>query len=103
MKARLHTSIAATRFWALPHRCCCHCGLLAFYLVSLCSRAEASGTFTTKAWIERIVVYGMARPHAVSCAGVNLEFHFDATTSLLEIKKPWPQTMADDFDLTIYV
>lgn len=68
----------------------------------LARAAAGSGQYATKAWIERLVLYGVARPHAVSCNGENLEFHFNSNTQVLEIKKPWQQTVADDFDITIY-
>jgi hypothetical protein len=64
--------------------------------------AASSGQFTTEAWIERLVVYGVGRPHAVSCGGTNLEFHYNANTQVLEIKKPWAKSVVHDFDITIY-
>eukprot|EP00045_Choanoeca_perplexa_P014658 m.174061 g.174061 ORF g.174061 m.174061 type:complete len:906 (+) comp16750_c0_seq2:34-2751(+) len=64
--------------------------------------ADGSGVFATTAWIERLVLYGVGRPHAVSCEGINLEFHFNSNTQVLEVKKPWTKSVTQDFSITIY-
>uniref|UniRef100_A0A3Q2NRX2 Neutral alpha-glucosidase AB n=1 Tax=Fundulus heteroclitus TaxID=8078 RepID=A0A3Q2NRX2_FUNHE len=60
---------------------------------------EPGAQFTTKSWVERIIILGASNPSTITLRtadGVNqLEFDFDASMSVLTIRKPGMNAGAD--------
>ncbi|KAM4586158.1 neutral alpha-glucosidase AB isoform 5-T5 [Fundulus diaphanus] len=60
---------------------------------------EPGAQFTTKSWVERIIILGASKPSSITLKtadGVNqLEFDFDASMSVLTIRKPGMNAGAD--------
>uniref|UniRef100_A0A0S7ENE3 GANAB n=2 Tax=Poeciliopsis prolifica TaxID=188132 RepID=A0A0S7ENE3_9TELE len=60
---------------------------------------EPNAQFTTKSWVERIIILGASKPSNVTLRtadGENqLEFDFDASMSVLTIRKPDMNVGAD--------
>jgi len=61
--------------------------------------APESGSFETPAWVERLVIVGLDNVATISEEGRNVEFSKKGAT--LVVKKPWVNSVADDFTLTI--
>ncbi|XP_069501286.1 neutral alpha-glucosidase AB isoform X2 [Ambystoma mexicanum] len=69
------------------------------------SSADPRGHFDTPAWVERVIILGSAKPTSVSVRLSDgkerpLDFHFDAETSVLTIRKPAVK-IAEDWSITL--
>ncbi|XP_061429640.1 LOW QUALITY PROTEIN: neutral alpha-glucosidase AB-like [Lethenteron reissneri] len=65
------------------------------------SSADPSGSYSTKSWLEKVVVIGVKKPshvtlkQAVSPSESALEFEYDAATATLEVRKPGVNIASD--------
>jgi len=76
-------------------------------IVLACCRsksADQSGSYTTREWIERIIVLGFpSEPKSVQAAdGSEFGFRYDGAKSTLEIKKP-SSNVNQDVDIAVTV
>ncbi|MEQ2180959.1 hypothetical protein GOODEAATRI_006597, partial [Goodea atripinnis] len=68
--------------------------------VALNNQVKKRSTFTTKSWVERIVILGASKPSMITLKSADgeenqLEFDFDASMSVLTIRKPGMNAGAD--------